>query len=412
MRIDPKMCVLCRGRGFCGLAYCPVIAKARASFKLAAATTSRIIEGSSPPAVFVGRIGYPYVRAGPATPPLIGDTLIYDFPELWSGLRLEDILEYRWSLVTGYRVFDVRKPGDRLLEEARLLALSSKPVEVQVVLEKPPKPMISFSEHEPPMGPRSPLEKMRVLGEPKIPRPVEKAYYDTDMRAAEAVIYLYEEGIPVSHIQKSLSMGAFGVAGQRRLVPTRWSITAVDSIISRRLIKEVKQYPVIGEIRVYEHRVLDNLFIGILLPLKWSYEWMEAWWPGSTWNPSGLEVSVEGDYEDYHGRTTYPGIGGCYYASMLATLEHLRSLKRQGTAVLLREIYPGFNLPVGVWFVRESCREMFKKGPVLKTSSLGDVCKYLDMSTKLGCDKWLRSTTLLRRIATTRRIDEFSQRDI
>ena len=411
MHVDPKLCVLCRGRGLCGLAYCPVIARARAAVILEKAYSSNIIEGSSPPSVFVGRIGYPYVRAGPSAPPVVGDTSIYDYPELWSSARIEDILRYRWALITGYRVFDVRKPEEHpALEEARLLVLSSKPVDVRVVLEKKPKPMLTLDEHAPPQGPRAPLQNFRLLGNPSIPRPLEKAYYDTDFPAAEAVVYLYESGIPVSHIQKAFSLGSFGVKGQRRLVPTRWSITAVDSIICRHLIKQVKEYSVVSEILVFEHRLHDNLFVAILYPSKWSYEWMEAWWPGSTWNPGGLSVVVEGDYEGYFGRTTYPSIGGCYYASMLATLEYLTSNKKQATAILLREIYPGFNIPIGVWFVRESCRAMFSKGPVLKAQDLREVCEYLDKSTRLGCAKWFKSSTLLQRLAGTKRILEYAKK--
>jgi len=411
MQFNYSLCVLCRGRGLCGLAYCPVIAKSRALLKLKQVYSSNIIDGSTPPSVFVGRIGYPYVRVGPSTPPLRGDTSIFDFPEAWSRLRVEDILEYRWSLITGYSVFDVRKPENRVLEEVRLLTLSSKPVDVEVVLEKRPKPVIVFSEYEPPQGPRAPLNSLRVLGNPQVPRPIEKVYSDTDLPAVEAVLYLYESNIPVSHIQKVFSVGVLGLKGQRRLVPTRWSITAVDSIVCKALIREIKDYEPLNEILVYEYRIHDNLFTAILYPAKWSYEWIEAWWPGSTWNPRGFRVVVEGSYEDYFGRTTYPEIGGCYYASMLATLEHLRNLKRQATAILLREIYPGFNIPIGVWFVRESCRVMFKNGPVLKTSSLRDVCELLDKTTRLGCSKWFNSSRLIKRLTSTRRIEGFLRRD-
>ncbi|MEM0000297.1 MAG: Nre family DNA repair protein [Desulfurococcaceae archaeon] len=410
MKVNPSLCVLCRGRGLCDLAYCPIIARARAFTRLSRVRLSNIIEGSTPPAVFVGRMGYPYVRAGPSTPPILGDTSIFDYPEKWSSLRVEDILEYRWSLVTGYRVYNVKRVEDRFLEEVRLLVLSDKPVDVQAVFEKPPRPVITFNEHEPPQGPRAPLSSFRVIGNPSIPRPLEKAYYDTDLPAAEAVASLYETGIPVSHIQKAFSLGSFGLKGQRKLVPTRWSITAVDNMICRHILREVKGYKPINEVMVFEHEIHDNLFIGVLYPAKWSYEWMEAWWPGSTWNPVGLNVVVEGDYEDYLGRTTYPGIGGCYYASMLATLEYLKYVKRQATAVLIREIYPGFNLPIGVWFVRESCREMFKKGPAMKADSLREVCDYLDRVTKLGCKKWFSSSRLLRRILSTRKIEEYFKR--
>lgn len=411
MSFNPRICSTCRGRGFCGLSYCPVIAKARASIKLSGITGQRVIEGSTPPSLFVGRYGYPYVRAGPSAAPPNNDVLVYDYPESWLGRRIEDILEYRWSLVTGYTSIDVRKPYDRIVEETRLMALSSRPVDIRVELAKPPRPILHFSEEEPPQGPRAPIVRLQVLGNPSVPRPVEKAFNDTDLPAYDAVVYLYKSSIPVSHIQKILSAGALGVKNQRRLVPTRWSITAVDSMISKELLREVKKYDVINEIEVYMLRHYDNLFIAVLYPAKWSYEWMEAWWPGSTWNPGALDVVVEGDYEDYHGRTTYPGIGGCYYASMLATLEHLSRMRRQATAILLREIYPGFNLPLGVWFVRESIREMYRHEPVLKTSELKEVFDLLDKVTRLGATKWYNSSKLLQRIVKTRSIRDFFSRD-
>lgn len=369
----------------------------------------RILEGSTPPSIFIGRIGYPYVKTGISTPPLTGDTSIFDYPEKWINLRIEDIVEYRWNLVTGYKIRDVNRPEDPLLDEIRYVVLSSKPVEVSITLSKTPRSILTFSEYEPPRGPRAPLLKLRILGNPTIPRPLEKVYYDIDLPASEAVIYLYESGIPISHIQKVFSLGSLGLRDQRRLVPTRWSITAVDNIICRSIIKEIKKYPEISEIEIYEYRIHNNLFTGILIPAKWSYEWIEAWWPGSTWNPTGREVVVEGDYEDYVGRKTYPSIGGCYYASMLATLEYLKKTRRQATAILLREIYSGFKLPIGVWFVRESCREMFKKPPVFKTSDMRELCIYLDEKTRLGCGKWFKSSTLLKRISSTRRILDFKK---
>jgi hypothetical protein len=410
MRLDPNLCILCRGRGFCGLSYCPVLSRTRAQIKLKKVESSKVIEGSSPPAVFVGRYGYPYVRIGASTPPLMGDTSLYDYPEKWLNLKIDDVLDFRWSLITGFTVNQVRAVDNPLVENMRLMVMSVKPVDVYIEVSKPPRPVITFDEHLPPMGPRSPLEKVKIIGNPSIPKPIDTVVSDHDLEAEKAVLKLYFDGIPVSHIQKIFSIGALGVRGQRKLVPTRWSITAVDYIISRNLLKSVKKYEVLGEIQVFEHRIHGNLFLAILYPEKWSYEWMEAWWPGSTWNPLSSSVVVEGDYEDYKGRDTYPGIGGCYYASMLATLEYLNRVKKQATAILLREIYPSFNIPIGVWFVRESVRAMFSKPPVLKTTSLKEVGSYLDTATKLGALKWFSSSRLIRRIITGRKITDFFEK--
>jgi hypothetical protein len=88
----------------------------------------------------------------------------------------------------------------------------------------------------------------------------------------------------------------------------------------------------------------------------------------------GFEPWVEVDYEGYHGRRDYPGIGGCYYASRLATLEALSHMRRQAAVITWREIYEGFNLPVGVWYVRENMRAMYRSKPE-EFSDLGEALK-------------------------------------
>ena len=60
------------------------------------------ISGASPPSVFVGRYGYPKVSIGPMVPADIhGNTSILDSPEGWVGKTLQEILNYRLSLVRG-----------------------------------------------------------------------------------------------------------------------------------------------------------------------------------------------------------------------------------------------------------------------------------------------------------------------
>lgn len=406
LRIDPRLCAVCRGRGLCGLSYCPVFARAESIKRLARVRGNKEVFGASPPSVFVGRTGYPVVRAGPASPPERGDTSVYDLPEEWVGLKLDDILAMRYSLIIGYErvgVEDVYTPYVMAMQE---IALSQRPVDVEMVLARPPAIRVTFSEYEPPMGPRAPVEKVRVVQNPAIPRPVEKVYYDTDMRAQEAVTYLYRSGVPVTSIQRALSVGALGTGKRRRLVPTRWAITAVDKALSDALVDEVKQYPELGEVQVFARRVHDNLFIAVLMPGAWAFEWMEAWWPGSTWNQFGSEVVVEGDWEGFMGRDEYPEIGGCYYASRLAVAEYLTRVRRQAVAVLMREIYPGFNLPIGVWFVREQLRAMFREGPIARFSGVREAIRYILSGAKLGM-RWARESVLLRRAVSQRRLTDF-----
>ncbi len=388
------------------MSYCPVFARAESIKRLARVRGSREVFGASPPSVFIGRIGYPVVRAGPASPPERGDTSVYDLPEQWVGLRLDDIIAMRYSLIIGYERVGVRDVYDPYVMAMQEIALSQRPVDVEMILVKPPAIRVTFSEYEPPMGPRAPVDRVRVVQNPAIPRPIEKVYYDTDMRALEAVTYLYRSGIPVTSIQRALSVGALGTGKRRRLVPTRWAITAVDKALSDALVDEVKQYPELGEVQVFVRRIHDNLFMAVLIPGAWAFEWLEAWWPGSTWNQFGSEVVVEGDWEGFMGRAEYPEIGGCYYASRLAVAEYLTRVRRQGVAVLMREIYPGFNLPIGVWFVREQLRAMFREGPLVRFSDVREAIRYVLRGSRLGM-RWARESVLLRRAVAQKRLTDF-----
>ena len=392
------MCLACRGsKLLCGLSYCPIIVRAMISIRAKSISRTKHIYGSSPPSVFVGRYGYPKVFAGPSAPPQVGDTRIYDMPESWVNRSLEEIFSYRFSLITGRRKVDVHDPNDKLVMTLQEIAMASRPADVELVLKKAPSPRITFDGHLPPQGPIAPLEDIVLGGNVHVNPHVEKAYYDTDLKASNAVLILYSRGVPVTSIQKILSVGGLGLKRLRRLVPTRWSITAVDDMISKELIRRIRSLPMISEYLVFVRRYLKNLFIAILAPRPWSFEWMEGWFPQTTWNPSGLRPEIMGDYEGFRGRRTYPEIGGCYYASRLAVAEYLTRIGGQATAVLIREIYPGFYFPIGVWFVRENIRELFKSSP-LRFDEIREAMDYLSGITRIDFGRWIKASVLLRRL--------------
>ena len=58
---------------------------------------------------------------------------------------------------------------------------------------------------------------------------------DRDASAAVALVELYSSGISLDHISRLLSLGLLGK--KRKLVPTRWSITASDDMIGKELKK-------------------------------------------------------------------------------------------------------------------------------------------------------------------------------
>jgi len=406
-----SLCLLCKGgRMLCGKLRCPIVAKAQSLAKSSLQITSPNIQGSTPPGVFVGRIGYPKVYIGPMVPPYRGDTEILDTPELWLGKGIQEIIDYRFALIRGKArtsVYDARG-GGRLLDVLQELAMGKRPVDAEAVLTRVPHKVVTLSGETQPFGPSAPLRSFRA-SDVSVDRRIEGAFYDRDLKAADAVVDLYNDDVLVTRIQRAFSLGMFGFQKRRKLVPTRWSITAVDSTLSLELIDRIKQHDTIDEYRVYSFENLDNRFVAILMPERWSFEWIEAWFPGTTWNPDERisAPAMMGDWEPYRGRTTYPDVGGCYYACRLAVAEQLNQERRQATALVLREIHPGYILPVGVWNVRESIRRTMQQEPQ----------KFDTFQAALGCAQtkltiplrnWIKTSELLKRALFQKKITEFA----
>ncbi len=384
-----SICVRCRGRDLlCGKPVCPVILEYRALMESYRELYREDIYGASPPSVFIGRMGYPKVSMGVLTPPETGDTSIYDYPERWHSLGLEDILRLRSRLVLGWRRVDKHLPsrGDRLYHDILDLAIARRSPEVEIHLEKRPVRVMVIDEDITPFGPRAPVKSLS-LGSLKIDYRIEKRVGDTDLPAEEGVVELYRSGVEVSRIIRVFSMGGLGRRGRRVLVPTRWSITAVDDILGRWLYRRVRRYPEIDTYLVYEKDFLENRYVALLIPGPWMYEFMEAWYPGTFWNRLGTRVVVEGSAEFGRPRREYADIGGCYYASRLATLEYLDRIGRQASVVIFREAYPGYVFPVGVWSVRESVRMLFRERP-LRFESLGEALNHVFSRLRTPRDMW------------------------
>ena len=402
------LCVACKGSRFlCGKTRCPIIVKANYFLKSVPLMQSEDIAGASPPSVFVGRIGYPYVYAGPLVPPVQEDTSVYDLPEFWFGKSIDEIVGFRSMLIRGKHRVHVQKfeKAGKIIDKTRELALAVNPVDVELLLKKKPRGFILLDDEVQPFGPSAPIRDL-IVGNARWDHQIEKAYNDTDLKAAEAVLELYGRGVFVTKIQRAFSVGSFGLEKNRRFVPTRWSITAVDSIISKELMEKVKTFPEISEYRVYESVYLDNIFEVLMLPNAWSYEAIEAWYPGTVWNPSGKNVVMFSDWEGYEGRTTYAEIGGCYYAARLAVCEQLVKEQRQATVIVLREAHPGYIMPVGVWQVRENVRNAMRQKPyIFKT--LDKALRFIASRFQIPLQRWIMRSELLKNALFQKKITDF-----
>ena len=151
---------------------------------------------------------------------------------------------------------------------------------------------------------------------------------------------------------------------------------------------------------------LDNLYVTILLPTQWQFEWIEAWFTNTTWNLWGKEPYVIGDHETYYGRKKYARVGGCYYSTRLAVAESLLSENKQAGAILLREIHPGYILPVGVWNVRESIRHQLKTN-YESFDNLSDTLDHAFSQLNISKNQWLNSSYLLNHVLFQKRLTEY-----
>ena len=321
------------------------------------------IDGSSPPSMFVGRYGYPKIRVGPMIPPLYGDTTILDRTELWTGKSIEEIANYRLSLVLGTMNVNIHDTHSRYVENMQELAMSESPVETEATFEKRPIVDVHIQEelrlaHEAtPFGPAAPLRGFKTSSLSADQR-IETVYYDTDLRAAEAMVELYKRSVEVSIIQRVLSMGMLGVKKKRKLVPTRWSISATDDIISSMLVKEIAMNPTIDLFEVSRYSHLANYYSIILIPNeRWIFEMIESW------ITSRGQVTTGTDNEDERRLNHNPTIAGAYFAARLAVAEHLARRHKKAGAIVLREIHPDYVIPLGVWQIREGVREALKNPP-------------------------------------------------
>ena len=400
-------CVYCKGsKMLCGKERCSVIARFYSASKVRQRIDKTTLDGSCPPSVFVGRIGYPDVAIGPMIPPYHGDTSLMDTPERWVGLPIDDIIDFRSNLVRGMHRVDVHdvENTNKLVARTRDLALARNPPDVVAEFQRKPQGRMTVDDDVQPFGPSAPLSKFDVSNF-RFDNRLEKAFFDTDLRAGEAIVSLYKDGTLLSQIQRAFSVGAFGVRKRRKFVPTRWSITAVDSNLGLHMLETTKTFQPIDEYRVYETMSLDNRWAILMMPTSWRYELIEAWYPNTAWNPHSDKIAIMSDWEFFDGRTTYASIGGCYYAARLAVNELLQRERRQAGVSIMREAHPGYILPVGVWNVRENVRSALRTPPK-RFATLKDALTHISTIMDIPISRWIRNSSILKDALFQRRIDD------
>ena len=378
-RIPPELCARCKGyKRLCGLPTCPILESFRAQARAALSLKGKSLEGATPPGVLVGEHGYPYLNLYLLIPPGIHGSAAreYEDPEGWARRKvgLPSIIRLRAGTVGAKLRVNATDPFELYSKEIGLAALSREPVDTEAELQKPPLPRLRFHGITKPLGPSAPAERVKVSSSPKVVASLEKQIWD-DAPAVDAVWELYRSGVGIYEIQRAFSLGFLGSLRRRRLVPTRWSITAVDEILSRRLRSEIRVVEEISAIEVYQASYLGNRFFIILLLGEGTFEWIEVWHPNTVWTRRSLKPVVYYLREDPLGRKTMED--GGYSAARISVLEHLARRKRRADAVIVREVLPSYYAPVGNWHIRETVKRALLGPPAARPSTREEASRLL-----------------------------------
>ncbi|MBR3214205.1 MAG: hypothetical protein IKF79_06810 [Methanosphaera sp.] len=360
------------------------------------------LDGTTPPSVFIGTYNYPKVFAGPLLAPSYEDSAIMDNPEAWvnNSTTQQEIISYRLNLVRGKQTIGITDLENNYIEKLQEISMASKSIASEAEFNKKPRGM-TFSAENAPHGPSAVLKKFDI-DNVKWDHQLEKTYYDTDLKAADAVEILHDKDIPFSQIQKAFSVGTMGVKDNRKLVPTRWSITAVDTTIADRLLDKVKYYSQLDTYRVYEFSSLNNYYAILEIPSPWQYEWMEAFL-----DINGKGTMIFTDYESNKGKKEYSRVGGCYYTAKMAILEQLERDKLQAGCIVFREADENY-IPLGVFNVRENIRHAMSS-PYKEFETLTNALDYIETKLKLTVKDFRMAGDLLDDIIKHRQttLDQF-----
>ena len=387
-------CITCKCRGECGQPVCPIVRRLEELVSLPKIGSR--MEGFTPPEVFVGRSGYPLVRAGPVIPSAQAEEL----PHL--GMNMDEIISARMGMVrseTKIRVLEAGEPG-KLLEACQQIAMSSAPVGTEVSFIKPPRRRLQFDGVLSPTGPSGELDKMEITTNPLIPRKVDQIVLDRGAPANVAAAELYSAGIGIDHLSRLLSIGLLGK--KRRLVPTRGSITASDDMIGKSLKDAVLDFPLVKGYYLFSGEELGNHFEVLLSPRPFSFELIEIWRPHSLWAEEGF---IGRDGEDARPKKGYSPLAGGYYAARLAVTEHLMRWGRQAGVLAVREISQDYWAPLGVWVVREVARKAMCSEPI-RFDSLSSAREVMASRLHTPAGSWIKKAALLTG-STQRSLNEF-----
>jgi hypothetical protein len=318
-----------------------------------------------------------------------------DNPPSWvaSGLGIDDIVDIRARTIRG--VSQVT-PYLSALQE---LAISSVPLDVEVRFTRPVSFDLTFDGTVAPVGLSGSLERMKVIDNPKVDPSVDRVTSDTDLGAMGACSELHQSGIDVYQISHLMSGGLIG--RRRKVVPTRWSITAVDDSVSSALKQNIARYTQVDHIQVFTCELYANRIVVVLLPGDWRFEMIERWEKNSLWSGESDSITVDREGMKKKG---YSPISGAYYSARLAVAEYLEATRQCARVIVIRSVSADYWAPLGTWVIREATRGAMKQ-PAISCETVDQAVLMAGIAS--GFSGWEGHSTLLPEIRNQRTLFDF-----
>jgi DNA repair protein NreA len=388
---------------------------AETRFKYKNLDTISNLDSTSPPSIFIGsKLRYPQVNVGILSPlEKEKNAWIYDNEKYWAenNFEIKDILKLRNSLLNSRfksNVYDSRL-NKKFIELAKEIAIASKPVDIEIELKNRLRIGRERDRILTPLGMNANLKNAKIVSNTKIDSKLDKIMND-EIKASQGLNILYKNNFDVYSLSKILSVGVLGLKKSKRLIPTRWSITATDDTIGKSLIEKIRNYREVEDYELFFGEFLGNQYVVLLFPNIWNFELFEIYLPKSSWNFSS-EIKAATDYEDYFGRKKYAfNTGGGYYATRLSILEYLDRLRKQASVLVIRIETPSYWASLGVWVVRESIKKALEK-LFRKFKSKKEILENAKIISQLkfnfDCSKILNRSILLKQMKQQRKLKEW-----
>lgn len=352
--------------------------------------------GFSKPFIFVSSKNYPKVSIGPG---FYTDYKLAEKqdPKNWIKYKEEDINNYRTSQNFSFKQLNKKDAikETKEINDFKLLTQAKNIAEIEMKIESKKRLIIDKE-----LGMKNisyNFEKFKINNNLKISNPIDKVVSQKDIKAKEAIEYLFKKDEDVYKIQQILSSGSLGIDKNKVFVPTKWSITTVDDLLSKNLLEKNLENKPINEFRLYRFNFFKNKFYIILMPYKWNFEMME-----------GTGEVIDIDYELNTPRKDYANnVTGAYYAARLEIIKMLEKEKRIASVLILRDIEEGY-ISKGVWVIRESVKNALLKKPIIFLD-YKDLKTYLNRICKIrgNYEFWEKKSNILQNTFNQKRIFDF-----